>query len=143
MIDFSINFHDLNNERNKFNYVVIVTQYKEKWVWVRQHNKLSWEIPGGHVDGDETPEMAAKRELWEETGALKYTLTAICDFSINNNGKQSYNRLFYCEIEQLGDLPESEIEEISFLSTTPKLLTHGKIQPILIDKVREIRNTTT
>ena len=143
MTGLSISFHDLDYQRNNFNYVVIVTQYQEKWVWVKQHNKVSWEIPGGHVDLGETPEMAAERELWEETGALKYNLSAICDFSIENNGKQSYNRLFYCEIEQLGDLPKSEIEEISFRTTTPDILTHGKIQPILIDKVKEIRNITT
>ncbi|NMO97037.1 NUDIX domain-containing protein [Paenibacillus lemnae] len=29
-----------------------------------------WDIPGGHLEQNETPEMAAVRELYEETGAV-------------------------------------------------------------------------
>lgn len=32
------------------------------------HPQRGWEIPGGHLEGDESPEDALLRELFEETG---------------------------------------------------------------------------
>jgi 8-oxo-dGTP diphosphatase len=33
-------------------------------------NSRGWDIPGGHLEANETPEMAAIREAYEETGAV-------------------------------------------------------------------------
>jgi ADP-ribose pyrophosphatase len=37
-----------------------------------------WGVPAGLIDGDESPEEAARRELWEETG---YELVEVTDLS--------------------------------------------------------------
>lgn len=137
MTAYRVSFHDLAEDDRKYNFVVMATRHKGQWVWLRQFGKDSWEIPGGHIENDETPEMAARRELWEETGAIDYTLTPICDFSIEHNGNSSYNRLFFCDIFKFGELPKSEIEEIKFLNEEPEFLTHGRIQPTLMQRVRE------
>jgi ADP-ribose pyrophosphatase len=52
--------------------VGVVALHDEKLLLVRQYrflvNGLSWEIPGGKVEPDETPEVAGARECLEETG---------------------------------------------------------------------------
>jgi len=35
---------------------------------IGSHGAETWAFPGGHLEGNETPEMAAKREVLEETG---------------------------------------------------------------------------
>ncbi|MBA1204148.1 NUDIX domain-containing protein [Pseudomonas capeferrum] len=38
-----------------------------KWLCVRKP-KASWTLPGGKIEAGETPQQAAERELFEETG---------------------------------------------------------------------------
>ena len=41
---------------------------------------MTWEIPGGHIEPGESPEEAARRELFEETGAAEFTIRPIFDY---------------------------------------------------------------
>jgi 8-oxo-dGTP pyrophosphatase MutT (NUDIX family) len=43
-----------------------------------RHNSFTWEMPGGKVEPDETPEEGADRELWEET-RLRAKLTLVSE----------------------------------------------------------------
>ncbi len=135
MVNYTLSFYDLNPTKTRFHYVVIVSLHKGNQVWLRKHNSATWEVPGGHVEVDETPEMAARRELWEETGAIDFSLKPVCDFAIKNNGKQSYNRLFFADITTFGPLPNFEIGEMAFFETPPSTLTHGLIQLELTERV--------
>src|SRR5712691_7998034 len=54
--------------------VGVVALHEGKVLLVRQYrflvNDLSWEIPGGKVELDESPDVAGARECLEETGVL-------------------------------------------------------------------------
>lgn len=132
---FNLKFHSLANRSSFYNYVVVVAEHRGQLVWVRKRGSKSWEIPGGHVEQGETPEAAAERELIEETAAVEFSIEAVCDFSIETEQGKSYNRLFYANIRKLGKLGDYEIEEVVLSNETPGFLTHGEIQPKLIDKV--------
>ena len=68
---------------------------------VRQYrlliNELSYEIPGGRVDEDETPEAAAIRECLEETGVQCLNLKPLISYHPGLDIWKNYTYIFYSE----------------------------------------------
>lgn len=46
----------------------IVDPYTKKILLIKHKKNGRWTQPGGHIEGNETPEEAALREVYEETG---------------------------------------------------------------------------
>ena len=40
----------------------------------------TWETQGGHIEAGEQPLDAAKRELFEESGAVDFDIQPLCDY---------------------------------------------------------------
>jgi 8-oxo-dGTP diphosphatase len=121
-------------------FAVIVSKYQGKFLYARHKERETWETPGGHRELNEDINDTAARELREETGAVKFTLSQICDYlcdySVGKaNGDKSYGRLYYAEIEELGELPDLEIGEIALFDDMPENLTYPEIQPVLFNRV--------
>lgn len=119
MLDVEI--YDLAHcEDKELTRVVCVSRYKDKYVFSYNKKRNGWEIQGGHIEENETWEEAAKREMYEETGATKINLEPICIYKIS-----TYGILCYCEILEMKELPkEYEMEEIMFSDTLPDNLTY-------------------
>jgi len=129
----NIQFHEITQvDESLYKYAVIVARYNGKWIWCKNKNR-HWELPGGKREAGETIAETAARELVEETGAIKYELTPMCAYSINN-----YGLLFYANITELGDLPNSEIERIDFFDELPDELSFPLAHPLHFEKVREL-----
>lgn len=122
------------NEEN-LKYAVISASFKGKWIYVKHKERDTWEIPGGRREIGEEINDTAKRELFEETGAKTFDIKPICEYSVTTDNKASYGRLYYAEVEELGDLPDLEIERIELFDTLPENLTYPEIQPLLYEKV--------
>ena len=137
-----IDFYELQDYQGyELTFVIICAVYKKQWVFVRHKDRNTWEIPGGHIEVGETPDEAAKREIYEETGAIKHDLKAICDYSVESVNGKRYGRLYYGQIEALKGELEYEIEEIIFSDEWPSRLTYADIQPVLLEEVkRRIRS---
>lgn len=56
----------------QYKYVVILSEYKGKILLSRHRDRNTWETQGGHIEKGETPMEAAKRELFEESGAIVF-----------------------------------------------------------------------
>jgi 8-oxo-dGTP diphosphatase len=133
-----VTIHNVSDSSRKYNYVVIALTYNNLWVWVKQRNRITWELPGGHIEPDETPIEAALRELFEETGTVNCTIVPLCDFTVKHNRSESFNRFYYAKTSELGNLPISEIEEVGLFSDfPPHPLTHGEIQKQLFEIAKE------
>lgn len=131
---FEINFHDLNESKeSELTRVVCVTEYNGKWVLCKHKNRETWELPGGHIEAGETWLDAAKREMFEETGATQIDVTPICLYSIS-----SFGILCYVKILSLQEIPkEFEIEKIGFFDKLPDDLTYKESHTKMFEKVME------
>lgn len=117
-------------------FAVIAARQGNQWVFCRHRERDTWEIPGGHIEAGETPDAAARRELYEETGARDFTLAQICLYGVQRTGEEiSCGALFFAEITAFDALPELEIESIARFDGLPENLTYPAIQPHLFARV--------
>ena len=136
-----VKFYDkVSDELLKF--AVIIAKSNGKWVFCKHRDRDSYECPGGHRDEGEDIITTAKRELFEETGAIDYSIKPICVYSvltgedITENIEASYGALFYADIKTFGELPDFEMEKIELFNELPNKWTYPEIQPLLLDKVK-------
>lgn len=123
-----VTFHE-NAEDDKLKYAVIAAQYKGKWVFCKHKSRDTYEIPGGHREPGEEILDAAKRELYEETGAVEFDITPIAIYKVDD-----YGMLCYADIHKFTELPDFEMERIDFFETIPEKNTYPLIQPALFEK---------
>jgi len=134
MKKLQIIFDEIHENYSKLLYVVIIARYKDNWVFVQHKDRNTWEIPGGHIESGENPDDAAKRELFEETGALDFTVTSFFDYNVKKDGAESWGRLYYADIFEIGELPDFEINNRCFVKKIPDRLTYPDIQSELFYK---------
>lgn len=121
-------------EPKEIKYVVIVARYKNQFVFCKHQDRTTYELPGGHIESNESITEAAKRELYEETGAVKFSLDFVSYYSYN-----SFGALYYAEIEEITEL-SYEIESLYFSDYLPVNLTYSLIQPRLFNYVVQHAN---
>lgn len=120
-------------------YAVVAARYDGKWIFCRHKERSTWEIPGGHIEPGETPLEAAKRELYEETGAVDAEISVVGGYRLYDEGL-----LCFAEVKELGAIPaDSEIAEIRLFDTIPEALTYGRVHEMLHDWVQGWLNLQT
>ena len=115
-------------------FVVVVSEYEGKLLLSRHRERSTWETQGGHIEPGESAEEAARRELSEESGAVDFTLTPVCDYHGYNRYGAANGAVFHAEIRSIGHLPESEIAETKLFDKMPEELTYPKVTPRLFEE---------
>lgn len=119
-------------------FAVIAARRQGHWLLCRHKARVTWEIPGGHRETGESVEQAARRELYEETGATEATLQLLDIYSATgDDGRSGYGALYLADIERMGDIPaDSEIAEIKPFDLLPQELTYPEIHGALFSRVQ-------
>lgn len=125
-------------EDSDLKFAVIISRADGKWVFCKHKDRNTYEVPGGHREEYESILETAKRELYEETGAVEYDLRPVCIYSVigrtrvNQTGEETFGMLYYAEIRKFEQELHSEIEKVEFFEELPEAWTYPDIQPLLI-----------
>jgi 8-oxo-dGTP diphosphatase len=138
-----IGFHEqINDELLKF--AVIIARTDGKCVFCKHKERDTYEVPGGHRENGESIFETAKRELWEETGAITFTIKPVCIYSVkgktrfNETIKEvSYGMLYVADISSFEAELHSEIEKIIITENLVDNWTYPLIQPKLLQYAQE------
>jgi len=115
----------------KLTYVVIAAREEGRWVFVRHRDRMSWEMPAGHIEPGENPDQAARRELYEETGALRSRIRHLADYQVSRARVTGFGRLYMAEIEEREAGLKYETAELLLCEDLPGNLTYPDVQKSL------------
>ena len=137
-----VNFYEqVADELLKF--AVIIAKTDGKWVFCKHKERDTYEVPGGHREIGETILETAKRELYEETGAIDFAIKPVCVYSVKGktkvnekNDDESFGMLFFADICAFEKDLHSEIEKILITDQLVENWTYPLIQPKLIEEAK-------
>lgn len=123
-------------------FAVIFAKTQNKYVFCKHRDRDTWEVAGGRRENEENIMETAKRELYEETGALEFDIEPICIYSVTksdnlNHKEESFGMLFFANIKCFEAELHSEIEKITITDKFPERWTYPDIQPRLIEEVKK------
>lgn len=119
-----------------FRFAVIVSKSDGKWVFCKHKERDTYEVPGGRKEPDEDIFETAKRELYEETGAVEYDISPVCAYFVESEtGERNYGMLYFADIKSFEAELHSEIEKIIITDTLVEKWTYPSIQPNLIKEL--------
>ena len=120
-------------EDSKLKFAVFLARHNGKWVLCKHKERDTYEAPGGHREPGETIGEAARRELYEETGAVEYEIGPLCVYSVTDEtGEETFGMLYAAEITAFETELHSEIERIELFAELPDNWTYPEIQPLLV-----------
>lgn len=122
-----------------YKYVVVLSEYQGKILLSRHKKRTTWETQGGKIEPGETPLMAAKRELYEESGAVDFKIEPLCDYWAGEvqTKEEGNGRVFLAKVKKLSAMPESEMAEVRTFDELPEKLTYPAITPTLFERKKQ------
>ena len=118
-------------------FVVVCSFYNDKLLLSYHSGHKSWETQGGHIEAGESPEEAARRELYEESGVSDAELVPVCDYYAYDSEGASNGRVYATIVHQLDPLPPNEMSKIQTFDVLPENLTYPFVTPVLFKEAKK------
>ncbi|WP_077614919.1 RNA deprotection pyrophosphohydrolase [Caenibacillus caldisaponilyticus] len=116
-VTFSFQYHPFSHRPK---HVWVICRFHEQWL-LTKHPHRGWEFPGGKVERGETPEEAAVREVFEETGGRVAELKYIGQYKVEGKSGTIIKNVYFAKVDAV-QLKENYME------------TNG---PVFIDEIPE------
>ena len=120
-----------------YKYVVVMSKFQGKILLSRHRDRSTWETQGGHIEPGETPMDAARRELYEESGAVDFDIRPVFDYWAGDENGGASGQVFAAEIRTLGPMPKSEMAEVRAFNEVPPNVTYPAITPELFASLED------
>ncbi|MEH7745523.1 nucleoside triphosphatase YtkD, partial [Neobacillus drentensis] len=105
--------------QEKAKHVLVICQQGDEWL-LTNHKKRGLEFPGGKSESGESLEEAARREVFEETGAILAELRFLAEYKISEPNRSFVKIVFWGKVKR--------IEKTSgYYETNGPVLVHGDI----------------
>lgn len=116
---------------------VRVLMFKDSSVWMVRHTYIpGWHLPGGGIKRNETIEQAARREMFEETGARAGELKLLGVYTSYIQWKTDHSVLFLCTDFEISGSPDGEIAE---MRSFPLDQLPGNVYPSHLLRLEDLR----
>lgn len=133
-----VKFYDQASD-SLLKFAVIISISNGKYVFCKHKERDTYEVPGGHREPGEAISDTACRELREETGAIDFTITPICIYSVidyddgnTQSTSETFGMLYFAEISSFDEDLHCEIEKIILSDHPVENWTYPLIQPELM-----------
>lgn len=81
-------------------HVLVICRFEGRWL-LTNHKERGWEFPGGKGEQGESLEETARREVYEETGAILKSLEFIGEYEVCLDNERFVKAVFYGEAGQV------------------------------------------
>ena len=120
--------------------IILWCESKKRVLLIKRikNNDVYYVVAGGGVNEGESFEAAAKRELYEETGAIDFAIKPVCIYSVvrEEEGTETFGKLYFAEVTEFEGKLHSEIEKIILTDELVDNWTYPLIQPKLLEEAR-------